>query len=69
MCFKTPQVVQRNPEAEAATAAADAQAKANALTIATRQRRRASALETGAGNSALGGTTALGAYNKPTLGA
>lgn len=54
MCFKTPQVVQRNPETEAATAAAEAQAKANALTIATRQRRRATALETGAANTALG---------------
>lgn len=67
MCFKTPQVVQRNPEAEAATAAAEAQAKANALTIATRSRRRATALETGAGNTALGPATPSPV--KQTLGA
>lgn len=68
MCFKTPSVQQRDPQAEAAQAATDAQVSANAQTALMRQRRKASALETGAANGALGSPSALQAYNKTALG-
>jgi len=67
MCFsspKTPEVVKRDPQAEADTAAAEAQAKANSETATRRVTRRQSALSTGAG---LNTTSALGA-GKTTLG-
>jgi hypothetical protein len=67
MCFpspKTPEVVKRDPQAEADMAAAEAQAKANSETATRRVTRRQSALSTGAG---LNTASALGA-GKTTLG-
>ncbi len=67
MCFsspKTPEVVRRDPQAEADAAAAEAQAKANAETATRRVTRRQSAMSTGAG---MNNASAIGA-GKATLG-